>query len=335
METCNWWDGEWLERSEVARYKNTQETQCLSAVDNLTWVPRGGCRLPELDHLASGHLYALLQRTCKARPLCFMGDSLIRQIYTATQCLLGVNPLADRANADPALHQIGHRALFFDSKYLSANGLNRETGIHTVSIDSLRPTLLTDPKLSSKCGALVLGSGHHFDHKTTFYDERGTCGNDTRPGCGGKYDAYHSMIKNVRQSLERHHFSGPVVWASFAPRHFRRGDWNSGGSCNYPTRSGYAGAELADDMPDMYSQMQKYDELAVKAWQGTRLRFGVLNISELSWTRPDAHIGLSTPHSNSSSQRSVIDCTHYVNVAGGVPATWVRGLAMVLVSMGV
>merc|ERR1711988_1947668 len=82
--TCNWWDGAWIERSKVAKYRNTEETKCRSAVDNLTWVPRGDCKLPELDGLASGQLHALLERA--GGPLCFVGDSLVRQIFTSTQC---------------------------------------------------------------------------------------------------------------------------------------------------------------------------------------------------------------------------------------------------------
>ena len=149
-------------------------------------------------------------------------------------------------------------------------------------------------------------------------------------GCRGKYDAYQSVIKLVRHELEEHKFRGPVVWASYAPRHFRHGDWNSGGSCNFPTRSSYSGTALADEMPDQYLQMQQYDKAAIKAWEGTQLNFGMLNVSSLTWLRPDAHYGLGAPHSNSSSERIVVDCLHYKMVAGGVPDTWVRGLAAVL-----
>lgn len=332
--TCNWWDGAWIERSKVAKYRNTQETKCPSAVDNLTWVPQEDCRLPELDDLASGQLHALLQRV--GRPLCFVGDSLVRQIFISTQCLLGRDPLASRANADPAL-TAGRGVRFFDSKFLVADGMDRATGIYYVHIDL--PLLFSDRyRRISDCSALVRGSGHHYDKTSLTFTTRqfGPCNTSSmssvsnHTGCRGNYDAYQSVIKLVRQKLEEHEFRGPVVWASYAPRHFRYGEWNSGGSCNFPTRSGYSGTALADEMPYMYSTMQLYDKAAIKAWEGTRLNFGMLNVSSLTWLRPDAHYGLGAPHSNSSNESIVADCSHYKMVAGGVPDTWVRGLAAVL-----
>ena len=269
-------------------------------------------------------------------PLCFVGDSLVRQIFTSTQCLLGRDPMATRANSDPAL-QAARGARFFDSKYLCADGVDRATGIHYVNIDDVRPSVLVDPNLISQCGALMLGSGHHFDHAVTFTTRQfGPCNSGSmssvsnHTGCRGKYDAYQSVIKLVRQKLEEHEFRGPVVWASYAPRHFRHGDWYSGGSCNFPTRSSYSGAALAAEMPDMYLQMRQYDEAAIKAWEGTHLNFGMLNVSSLTWLRPDAHYGMGAPHSNSKSGSTVVDCSHYKIAAGGVPDTWVRGLAAVL-----
>ena len=219
---------------------------------------------------------------------------------------------------------------FFDSKFLAADGLDRATRIYYVTIDQAKPLFFSDPKLSSQCSALVLGSGHHYDKSVTFRSRQFWygCGNST--GCRGKYDAYQSVIKLVRHELEEHKFRGPVVWASYAPRHFRHGDWNTGGSCNFPTRSGYSGTALADEMPDEYLRMQQYDKAAIKAWEGTQLNFGMLNVSSLTWLRPDAHYGPGAPHSNSSSGRIVVDCSHYKTAAGGVPDTWVRGLAAVL-----
>ena len=76
--------------------------------------------------------------------------------------------------------------------------------------------------------------------------------------------------------------------------------------------------------------MQQYDKAAIKAWEGTQLNFGMLNVSSLTWLRPDAHYGRGATHSNSSSGRIVVDCSHYKIAAGGVPDTWVRGLAAVL-----
>jgi len=83
-------------------------------------------------------------------------------------------------------------------------------------------------------------------------------------------------------------------------------------------------------MPNNLLQMQEYDNAAIKAWEGTQLNFGMLNVSSLTWLRPDAHPGPGAPHSNSSSGRIVVDCSHYKIAAGVVPDTWVRGLAAVL-----
>ncbi|EOD19186.1 hypothetical protein EMIHUDRAFT_243194 [Emiliania huxleyi CCMP1516] len=104
--------------------------------------------------------------------------------------------------------------------------------------------------------------------------------------------------------------------------HIWRSQCDGRGSCNFPTRSSYSGTALADEMPDQYLQMREYVKAVIKTWEGTQLNFGMLNVSSLTWLRPDAHPGPGAPHSNSSSGRIVVDCSHYKIAAGGVPDTW-------------
>ena len=76
-------------------------------------------------------------------------------------------------------------------------------------------------------------------------------------------------------------------------------------------------ALMLEDMPEMLHEWQTYNAIARAAWKNTTLDLRFLEISELSWLRPDAHKGYDH-------KKKTWDCSHYLHF---VPDTWNRVLA--------
>ncbi|XP_010461308.1 PREDICTED: protein trichome birefringence-like 14 [Camelina sativa] len=127
----------------------------------------------------------------------------------------------------------------------------------------------------------------------------------------------HSVVKWLDAELPLH----PRLKAFFrtiSPRHFKNGDWNTGGNCNNTVPLSRGGEITGDD--------GSIDTTVESAVNGTRIK--ILDITALSELRDEAHISGSKlkprkpkkASSNVTTTPVINDCLHWC--LPGIPDTW-------------
>ena len=291
---------------------------------NNTWNPTN-CKLPTaLEVREIFESYVIRSK------ICTLGTSLQYQQYRSLQRILhvarGNGSTRVEAGVTFPWSQKDFRWLVdFDRIRGSQSFGPSSSPSDLVNIDVSRAYKLRSRIKSSKCGTLILSAGHYFKkQRNRFHGVPGcpvTSGiNETRYGCD-YLSIYRAALITARRALENLPFRGPIIWMSFSPRHFYGGDWDSGGTC---------GSQLAE-MVHMREEWEGYNRIAAEVWGNTSLQVRFFNISEMSWLRPDAHIGLvkkgSIKHGGNDASSDLYDCTHWLDF---IPDAWNRILARVL-----
>lgn len=254
--------------------------------------------------------------------MAFVGDSLGRQQLMSLMCMItgGKN--------ETLIHDVGSEYGFF-----TPHGQRRPTGIayrfpeaNVTLIFVWSSTLANVEVLNSTHNALhldrpvqflldsidqvdvvVVNSGHHWnrgkmvENKFNFYYD-GARIRDKDP-LFLVSNAYNQTVHAVVQWLSRR-IAGTrkqAFYRTLSPRHFRNGDWNTGGTCD--------SSRFEKNVP---VEGNPIDPLAERATFGTNVK--LLNITSLSLVRGEAHVSkFGGPHVGQ-------DCLHWC--MPGVPDTW-------------
>lgn len=254
--------------------------------------------------------------------MAFVGDSLGRQQLMSLMCMItgGKN--------ETLIHDVGSEYGFFTPR-----GQRRPAGIayrfseaNATLIFVWSSTLANVEVLNSTHNALhldrpvqflldsidqvdivVLNSGHHWnrgkmvENKFNFYYD-GARVHEKDP-LFLVSNAYNQTVHAVVQWLSRR-IAGTqkqAFYRTLSPRHFRNGDWNTGGTCD--------SSRFEKNVP---VEGNPIDPLAERATFGTNVK--LLNITSLSLVRGEAHVSkFGGPHVRQ-------DCLHWC--MPGVPDTW-------------
>eukprot|EP00401_Gymnodinium_catenatum_P019222 CAMPEP_0117571814 /NCGR_PEP_ID=MMETSP0784-20121206/59977_1 /TAXON_ID=39447 /ORGANISM="" /LENGTH=269 /DNA_ID=CAMNT_0005370049 /DNA_START=44 /DNA_END=850 /DNA_ORIENTATION=+ len=267
---------------------------------------------------------------------------MTRNMIESLKCILAAptGPTKDSRSTGPMIQVVRFNAPFLsDFKERHRHCPSGAKHCDTVRTTKANMQIRIAANTSTKCDVLVLATGHWLQHPA---EKIVLAGGAVAPKTvEGLMAAFRNELWAARRHLEKAKFAGLVVYRSYSPRHYGNGDWNSGGecSCSMPPPSGVlqtiaskgncefwvqprkssVDCKRSGLFGSMATEMSLFTAVAAATWEGTKLgKFAFLNISSLSYARPDAHPGSSC--GNAAIQGHVPDCSHYC--VPGVPDTW-------------
>ncbi|KAJ4982018.1 hypothetical protein NE237_032855 [Protea cynaroides] len=339
-KVCNYAKGSWVADNRRPLYSGHGCKQWLSPMwacrltqridfsyEGFRWQPEN-CAMPEFERSA-------FLRRMQDKTLAFVGDSLGRQQFQSLMCMV------TGGKDNPDVQDVG-----WEYDLVKARGAIRPDGwayrfpstnttilyYWSASLCDLEPLNITDPatyyamhldrpvfflrRYLDRFDVLILNTGHHWNrgklraNRWVMYVNGMPNTDRKRAEIGNaKNFAVYSIIKWVNAQLPTH----PRLKAFFrtiSPRHFRNGDWNTGGNCDNTTPL-TGGSEV--------SQNQSSDPVAADAAKGTGIK--ILDITPLSELRDEGHIS----RYSIKATEGVNDCLHWC--LPGIPDTWNEILA--------
>ncbi|XP_018441430.1 protein trichome birefringence-like 14 [Raphanus sativus] len=348
---CNFAKGKWVKDKKRPLYSGSECKQWLSSMwacrvmgrpdfsfEGYRWQPQG-CNMPQFDR------FSFLTRM-KNKTIAFIGDSLGRQQFQSLMCM------ATGGEDSPEVQNVG-----WEYGLVKAKGALRPDGwayrfpttnttilyYWSASLSDLVPMNNSDPppRLTAmhldrppafmrnylhRFDVLVLNTGHHWNrgkiegnHWVMHVNGTKVEGEFLKDISQAKVFTIHSVAKWLDAQLRLHHPRLKAFFRTISPRHFRNGDWNTGGNCNNTVPLS-RGSEITGDDGSV-------DATVESAVNGTRIK--ILDITALSELRDEAHISGSKlkprkpkkVRSNvTSTAPTVNDCLHWC--LPGIPDTW-------------
>ncbi|KAL0863012.1 hypothetical protein Bca101_042130 [Brassica carinata] len=348
---CNFAKGKWVKDRNRPLYSGFECKQWLSTMwscrvmgrpdfsfEGYRWQPQG-CNMPHFDR------FTFLKRM-QNKTIAFIGDSLGRQQFQSLMCM------ATGGQESPEVQNVG-----WEYGLVKPKGAIRPDGwayrfpttnttilyYWSASLSDLVPMNNTDPphltamhldrppafmrNYLHRFDVLVLNTGHHWNRGKIEGNHWVMHVNGTR--VEGEFlkdikDAKDFTIRSVSKWLDAQLPLHPRLKAFFrtiSPRHFRNGDWNTGGNCNNTVPLS-RGSEVTGEDGD-----GSVDTTVESAVNGTRIK--ILDITALSELRDEAHISGSKLKPRKPKKASnvtstpppiVNDCLHWC--LPGIPDTW-------------
>ncbi|KAJ6769504.1 PROTEIN TRICHOME BIREFRINGENCE-LIKE 9-RELATED [Salix koriyanagi] len=164
---------------------------------------------------------------------------------------------------------------------------------------------------------LVLNMGHWWNHEKTikggsYFQE----GEEVKLEMGVE-DAFRKSTETVVNwiQLEVNASKTQVFFRTFAPVHFRGGDWRAGGNCHLETLP-----ELGSSLvpPETWTQFKITTDV-FSAYSKQAAEFSILNVTGMTARRKDGHSSLYYLGSNPAPLHRQ-DCSHWC--LPGVPDSW-------------
>lgn len=337
---CNYAKGQWVADSRRPLYSGFGCKQWLSEMwacrltqrldfsyEGYRWLPNN-CEMPEFERSA-------FLRRMQDKTIAFIGDSLGRQQFQSLMCM------ATGGEMSPEVEDVGK-----EYGLIKARGAKRPDGwafrfpntnttilyYWSSTLADLVPINSTDPrsnvamhldrppafmrKYLHRFDVLVLNTGHHWNRGKLTANRwvmyvNGKPNDDSKlVSMGGAKNFTAYSISKWLDSQLPYLPRLKAFFRTISPRHFRNGDWNTGGSCDNTTPL-TEGREVLQD--------QSSDEVVEGAVKGTRIK--LLDITAISDLRDEGHIS----HYSVRATGGINDCLHWC--LPGIPDTWNELLA--------
>ncbi|XP_068669684.1 protein trichome birefringence-like 4 [Aristolochia californica] len=332
MESCDLFNGDWVLDDSKPMYSPgscpfiDDAFNCArngrpdSDFMRLRWQP-SACSITRLDGKT-------MLEMLRGKKMVFVGDSLNRNMWESLACILRES-LEDKSRvfeiSGRTKFKTGWSYAFRFSDYNCSIGFVRspflvqELEVYNSTMSSPKPTLRLDVIDSSSsmyqdADIIIFNTGHWWTHEKTSrgknYYQEGAFVHPELSVTKAYKKALSSWAKWVDENINPN--KTRVFFRGFSATHFRGGQWNSGGSCDWET------TPITDDSYlKPYPKMMRILE-SVMAEMATPVVY--LNITRMTDFRKDGHPSIFRDFVTERHSMHVQDCSHWC--LPGVPDAW-------------